>query len=85
MKDDHRELDILAPRLPTNKLDELVEGLGGPDKVALITGRQGRVLSLPNRSVQYQLRSEVDVSMEALNITEKQRFMDGEKVSFVYM
>ena len=48
-------------------------------------GRRGRVVSLPNGSVQYQLRSEVDVSMEALNITEKQRFMDGEKVSFVHV
>ena len=79
------KLDILAPHLPTNTLDELVEGLGGPDKVAEMTGRRGRVVSLPNGSVQYQLRSEVDVSMEALNITKKQRFMDGEKVSFVHV
>ena len=84
MKDDLLcKLDVLAPHLPTNTLDELVEGLGGPDKVAEMTGGRGRVLSLPNGSVQYKLRSKVDVSMEALNITEKQRFMDGEKVSFV--
>ena len=86
MKDDLlRKLDVLAPHLPTNTLDELVEGLGGPDKVAEMAGRRGRVVSLPNRSVQYQLCSEVDVSMEALNITEKQHFMDGEKVSFVHI
>ncbi len=30
-------------------------------------------------SVQYQLRTESDVSIEMLNITEKQRFMNGEK------
>jgi len=31
--------------------------------------------------VQYESRSEVDVRLEILNLTEKQRFMDGEKVS----
>ena len=81
MKDDLlRKLDVLAPHLPTNTLDELVEGLGGPDKVAEMTGRRGRVVSLPNGSVQYQLRSEADVPMEMLNIEEKNRFMAGEKV-----
>ena len=74
------KLEVLAPHLPTNTLDELVDGLGGPDKVAEMTGRRGRVVSLPNGGVQYQLRSESDVSMEILNIAEKQRFMDGEKV-----
>ena len=81
MKDDLlRKLEVLAPHLPTNTLDELVEGLGGPDKVAEMTGRRGRVVSLPNGSVQYQLRSEADVPMEMLNIEEKNRFMAGEKV-----
>ena len=75
-----KKLEVLAPHLPTNTLDELVDGLGGPDNVAEMTGRRGRVVSLPDGSVQYQLRSETDVSMEVLNIHEKQRFMDGEKV-----
>ena len=44
-----------------------------------MTGRRGRVVSLPDGTVQYQLRSESDVSLEMLNLTEKQRFMDGEK------
>ena len=44
-----------------------------------MTGRRGRVVTLSNGTVQYQLRTEVDVSVEMLNITEKQRFMDGEK------
>ena len=44
-----------------------------------MTGRRGRVVSLPDGSVHYQLRSESDVSLEMLNLTEKQRFMDGEK------
>ena len=45
-----------------------------------MTGRRGRMISLLDGSVQYQLRSEADVSLELLNIAEKQRFMDGEKV-----
>jgi len=46
-----------------------------------MTGRRGRMVSLLDGSVQYQLRSEDDVSLELLNIAEKQRFMDGEKVT----
>ena len=53
--------------------------------MAEMTGRRGRVVSLPGGRIQYQLRSENDVSTEMLNIREKQRFMDGEKVcSFFY-
>lgn len=44
-----------------------------------MTGRRGRVVGLPDGTVQYQLRSESDVSLEMLNLKEKQRFMDGEK------
>ena len=48
-------------------------------QVAEMTGRRGRVVSLPDGTVQYQLRSESDVTLEMLNLTEKRRFMDGEK------
>ena len=78
-----RKLEVLSPHLPTNTLDELIEGLGGPQQVAEMTGRRGRVVSLPDGSVQYQLRSEGDVSIEMLNIAEKKRFMDGQKVGVV--
>ena len=44
-----------------------------------MTGRRGRVVQMSDGSVRYQLRSEPDVSIELLNITEKTRFMDGEK------
>ena len=74
-----RKLEVLSPHLPTNTLDELIDGLGGPSRVAEMTGRRGRVVNLPGGTVQYQLRSESDVSLEMLNLTEKQRFMDGEK------
>ncbi|KAH6933665.1 hypothetical protein HPB50_017430 [Hyalomma asiaticum] len=44
-----------------------------------MTGRKGRVVSTDNGTIQYESRSEVDVPLETLNLTEKQRFMDGEK------
>ena len=44
-----------------------------------MTGRRGRVVSQPDGTVKYELRSGSDVPLEYLNITEKQRFMDGEK------
>lgn len=47
-----------------------------------MTGRKGRVVSNDDGSISYESRSELDVPVEILNITEKQRFMDGEKVSF---
>ena len=45
-----------------------------------MTGRKGRVVTRENGSVQYELRSERDVPLELLNIAEKKRFMQGEKV-----
>lgn len=81
MKEDLlNKVEILGPYLPTNTLDELIDGLGGTRYVAEMTGRRGRVVSLPGGGVQYQLRSEQDVTTEMLNIREKHRFMDGEKV-----
>lgn len=47
-----------------------------------MTGRKGRVVSNDDGSISYESRSEVDVPVEILNITEKQRFMDGKKVYF---
>lgn len=73
------KLDILSSALPPNTLDELINDLGGPDNVAEMTGRKGRVVSNENGSVSYESRSKQDVPLELLNIAEKKRFMDGEK------
>ncbi|XP_066546140.1 protein strawberry notch homolog 1 isoform X2 [Amia ocellicauda] len=73
------ELEKLSEVLPPNTLDELIDELGGPDNVAEMTGRKGRVVSNDDGSISYESRSELDVPVEILNITEKQRFMDGEK------
>ncbi|KAL4646616.1 hypothetical protein GN956_G10106 [Arapaima gigas] len=73
------ELEELAEDLPPNTLDELIDELGGPDSVAEMTGRKGRVVSNDDGSIYYESRSELDVPVEILNLTEKQRFMEGEK------
>ena len=44
-----------------------------------MTGRKGRVVCT-DEGITYESRSENDVPLEILNLTEKQRFMDGEKV-----
>lgn len=46
-----------------------------------MTGRKGRVVCT-DEGITYESRSENDVPLEILNLTEKQRFMDGEKVWF---
>ncbi|KAK2818636.1 hypothetical protein Q5P01_024197 [Channa striata] len=73
------KLEELAEQLPPNTLDELIDELGGPENVAEMTGRKGRVVSNDDGSITYESRSELDVPVEILNLTEKQRFMDGEK------
>uniref|UniRef100_A0A1I8Q2D4 Protein strawberry notch n=1 Tax=Stomoxys calcitrans TaxID=35570 RepID=A0A1I8Q2D4_STOCA len=74
-----RKIELLGERLPPNTLDQLIDELGGPDNVAEMTGRKGRVVQSDDGSIQYESRSEQDVPLETLNITEKQRFMDGTK------
>lgn len=79
MKDDLlTKIERLGDRLPANTLDQLIDELGGPENVAEMTGRKGRVVQTDD-GIQYESRSEQDVPLETLNITEKQRFMDGEK------
>ncbi|KAA8584287.1 hypothetical protein FQN60_008072, partial [Etheostoma spectabile] len=78
-KDLLEKLEELAEDLPPNTLDELIDELGGPENVAEMTGRKGRVVSNDDGTITYESRSELDVPVEILNLTEKQRFMDGEK------
>ncbi|KAL7728457.1 hypothetical protein ACLKA6_005214 [Drosophila palustris] len=74
-----RKIERLGSKLPPNTLDQLIDELGGPDNVAEMTGRRGRVVQSDDGSIQYESRTESDVPLETLNITEKQRFMDGQK------
>ncbi|GBP81493.1 Protein strawberry notch [Eumeta japonica] len=72
-------IERLGQRLPPNTLDQLIDELGGPENVAEMTGRKGRVIQTEDGQILYESRSEADVPLETLNLTEKQRFMDGEK------
>ncbi|KPI99007.1 Protein strawberry notch [Papilio xuthus] len=72
-------IEKLGRRLPPNTLDQLVDELGGTENVAEMTGRKGRVVQTEEGQILYESRSEADVPLETLNLTEKQRFMDGEK------
>ncbi|KAI8502854.1 Protein strawberry notch 2 [Branchiostoma belcheri] len=72
-------IEKLGGILPPNTLDELIDDLGGPENVAEMTGRKGRVVSNEEGTICYESRSATDVPLEILNLTEKQRFMDGEK------
>ncbi|XP_017064978.1 protein strawberry notch isoform X2 [Drosophila eugracilis] len=74
-----RKIERLGSKLPPNTLDQLIDELGGPDNVAEMTGRRGRVVQTDDGNIQYESRTESDVPLETLNITEKQRFMDGQK------
>jgi hypothetical protein len=78
----------LGKQLPPNTLDELIDRLDGPDKVAEMTGRKGRVVSRPSDSAAnvggshyvYETRNEADVPVELMNVMQKERFMNGEKL-----
>jgi hypothetical protein len=66
--------------LPNNPLDDITDQLGGPDKVAEITGRRGMLVRGPTgKGVTYQARNTKDITMEMVNMHEKQLFMDGKK------
>ncbi|XP_054279208.1 protein strawberry notch-like [Macrosteles quadrilineatus] len=74
------KIEHLGKRLPPNTLDQLIDELGGPENVAEMTGRKGRVVQGSDGSIHYESRGESECSLETLNLTEKSRFMDGQKV-----
>ncbi|KAL5109819.1 hypothetical protein TcWFU_001472 [Taenia crassiceps] len=73
-------IEKIGRYLPPSSLDELIEKLGGPSRVAEMTGRRGRVVMNDSGRVLYESRREGDCAMETINLMEKQRFMDGEKL-----
>lgn len=74
------KIEDLGRILPPNTLDHLIDELGGPENVSEMTGRKGRVVQdQTSGDVRYESRSEADIPLETLNLTEKDRFMNGEK------
>ena len=76
-----RKIEALGSSLPANTLDELIDELGGPSLVSEMTGRKGRVvMDDKTGEFRYESRStDESVSLEMLNCTEKDRFMNGDK------
>ncbi|KAM2496241.1 hypothetical protein COP2_037067 [Malus domestica] len=80
-----RKLNILeivrSLDLPNNPLDDIIDQLGGPDKVAEMTGRRGMLVRASGgKGVTYQARNTKEISMEMVNMHEKQLFMEGKKL-----
>ena len=73
-------INQLGKRLPANTLDELIDLLDGPENVAEMTGRKGRIVSKDSNNFVYEARNESDVPLELMNIVQKERFMNGEKL-----
>ncbi|KAM7410220.1 hypothetical protein PAMA_001595 [Pampus argenteus] len=74
------KISELGKELPLNTLDELIDRFGGPDKVSEMTGRKGRVVRRPDGSVRYESRAEQGLTIDHINLKEKDRFMSGEKL-----
>jgi hypothetical protein len=75
-------IERLGKTLPPNTLDSLITQLGGPQFVAEMTGRRGRVVFRDETGeVEYEHRTaDSDLPADLLNIEEKERFMRGEKL-----
>lgn len=63
---------------PTTTLTPCGDLLSPPQ--SQMTGRKGRVVSRPDGSVVFESRAEQGLSIDHVNLREKQRFMSGEKV-----
>ncbi|KAM9369249.1 protein strawberry notch homolog 2 [Phaethornis superciliosus] len=74
------KVKALGKDLPRNTLDELINKLGGPEHVAEMTGRKGRVVRRPDGSVTFESRAEQGLSIDHINLKEKEHFMKGEKL-----
>ena len=69
---------IKSLQLPGNPLDRLLNDLGGPEKVAEMTGRKTRMIRRKD-SVQFEKR-EGDGTLDKINIEERQNFQEGKKL-----
>uniref|UniRef100_A0A672U3W9 Protein strawberry notch homolog 2 n=1 Tax=Strigops habroptila TaxID=2489341 RepID=A0A672U3W9_STRHB len=70
------KVKALGKELPLNTLDELINHFGGPEHVAERVSSP----SLPDGSVVFESRAEQGLSIDHVNLKEKERFMKGEKL-----
>jgi hypothetical protein len=67
--------------LPANPLDDIIHKLGGPNKVAEMTGRKMRYVKQRAGNWEYVRRCKDATSDElTLNIEERKNFQDGRKL-----
>ncbi|CAH3034332.1 unnamed protein product [Porites lobata] len=67
--------------LPVSPLDDLINQLGGPGKVAEMTGRRGRVVKTDKQpQPHYEARESDSSNVDSLNIQERNSFMNGTKL-----
>ncbi|PIK62947.1 hypothetical protein BSL78_00074 [Apostichopus japonicus] len=72
--------------LPTCALDDIIDQLGGPSKVAEMTGRKGRMVKDSTsgqgskQKVKYEQRSGDSNDVDSLNVQERNSFMEGRKL-----
>ncbi|XP_010076076.1 PREDICTED: protein strawberry notch homolog 2, partial [Pterocles gutturalis] len=66
------KVKALGKELPLNTLDELINHFGGPEHVAEMTGRKGRVVCRPDGSVMFESRAEQGLSIDHVNLKEKE-------------
>lgn len=74
-----QETEELGKILPGNPLDDLIDRLGGPDRVAEMTGRKMRMVCNDMGKYDIEQRRCDNQPIEMTNIMEKGAFMDGEK------
>jgi hypothetical protein len=74
------QLHKLQHALPGNPLDEIIDQLGGPDKVAEMTGRQHRYIRESSGNFKYVARKKDSCSHLSVNTIERQNFQDGKKL-----
>jgi len=71
---------ILEMELPGNFLDLLIDGLGGPQHVAEMTGRRGRLVRDKADGWIFEPRVQTLSDMDSVNVEEKKMFMNGTKL-----
>jgi hypothetical protein len=72
---------VNALELPSNPLDSLIDLLGGVRNVAEMTGRKGHMVKDAAGKVRFVKRNEAaNVSVKALNVHERNAFMDAKKM-----
>ena len=80
LKDDlNTRIHEIEPMMPKNPLDVLIDELGGPDKVAEMTGRKHRCVRSRTGKLEIKRRSN-DKESDSVNIYERGMFQKGEKL-----